>query len=203
MDKWDQLFNSEACQKIYPMHTVLLVKLFDTENKLFVFYQRESKLFVFFSRSNKILWWYFLELFRQKLFLNYYFDNQCNVYNYVDTNCFLDQSFNANDVDNGIWTLCLIPPATAWSDKCFSQSQYKVFFLQIVKSTFVIFTSIFGRPAHQTPAYIIFFQSAKFRLLWLVDQLKCGIRDWSILSCWDEFKLQFQVQFVLNIYPVQ
>ena len=55
MDKWDHLFNSEACQKIYPMHTVLLVKLFDTENKLFVFYQRESKLFVFFSRSNKIL----------------------------------------------------------------------------------------------------------------------------------------------------
>ena len=38
-------------------------------------------------------------------------------------------------------------------------------FLQIVKSTFVIFTSIFGRPAHQTPAYIIFLQSAKFRLL--------------------------------------
>ena len=39
----------------------------------------------------------------------------------------------------------------------FSQSQYKVFFLQILKSTFVIFSSIFGRPAHQTPAYIIFF----------------------------------------------
>ena len=55
MDKWDHLFNSEACQKIYPMHTVLLVKLFDTEKKLFVFYQRESKVFVFFSRSNKIL----------------------------------------------------------------------------------------------------------------------------------------------------
>ena len=84
------------------MHTVLLVKLFDTKSKLFVFYQRESKLFVFFSRSNKILRWYLLELFRQKLFLNYYFDNQCNVYNYVDINCFLDQCFNANDVDNGI-----------------------------------------------------------------------------------------------------
>ena len=55
MDNWDHLFNSEACQKIYRMHNVLLVKLFDTENKLFVFYQRESKLFVFFSRSNKIL----------------------------------------------------------------------------------------------------------------------------------------------------
>ena len=55
MDKWDHLFNSEACQKIYPMHTVLLVKLFDTENSLSVFYQRESKLFVFVSRSNKIL----------------------------------------------------------------------------------------------------------------------------------------------------
>ena len=48
IDKWDHLFNSEACQKIYPMHTVLLVKLFDTKNKLFVLYQGESKLFVFF-----------------------------------------------------------------------------------------------------------------------------------------------------------
>ena len=48
----------------------------------------------------------------------------------------------------------------------FQKVNKKSFFLQIVKSTFVIFTSIFGRPAHQTPAYtIIFFRSAKFRLL--------------------------------------
>ena len=165
---------------------------------------REKVSYLYFLRSNKILWWYLFELFRQKLFLtHYYFDNQCYLYNYVDINCFLDQNFNANDVDNGIWTLCLIPPATAWSDKCFSQSHYKVFFLQMVKSTFVIFTSKFGGPAHQTPEYIVFFQSAKFQPLWLVDQPKCGLRDLSILSCWDEFKLQFQVQFVLIIYSVQ
>ena len=86
-------------------------------------------------------------------------------------------------------TLCLTPPPP------------QVFFLQFVKSTFVIFTSIFGRPAHQTPAYIIFFQSAKFRLLWLVDQPKCGLLDWSISSCWYEFKLQFQVSLCWTSIP--
>ena len=68
MDKWDHLFNSEACQKIYPMHTVLLVKLFDTENKLFVFYQRESKLFVFFRVPIK----YFDSIFWNYLGKNYF-----------------------------------------------------------------------------------------------------------------------------------
>ena len=162
------------------MHTVLLVKLFDTKNKLFVFYQRKSKLFVIFWRSIKILWWYLSEIFRQKLFLNYYFDNQCNVYNYVDINCFLDQSFNANDVDNSIWTICLIPPATAWSDKCFSQSQYKVFFSTNRQINFCNFyvniwspcssnTSIHHLfPICQISAIVIGW-STKRRLTWLVD----------------------------------
>ena len=29
-------------------------------------------------------------------------DSQCNGMNYVDNNYFIDQNFNANDVDNGI-----------------------------------------------------------------------------------------------------
>ena len=49
MDKWDHLFNSEGCQKIYPMHTVLLVKLFDTE-KNYLYFIREKVSYLYFFR---------------------------------------------------------------------------------------------------------------------------------------------------------
>ena len=77
-------------------------KIFDTKNKLFVFYQRESKLFVFFCVPIKYFDGSYWKYLGKKLFLNYYFENHCNVYNYVDINCFPDQKFNANDVDIGI-----------------------------------------------------------------------------------------------------
>ena len=61
---------------------------------------------------------------------------------------------------------CVLSPLRPHdSTNVFHKVNMKSFFLQIVKSTFVNFTLLFGRPAHQTPAYIIFFQSAKFRLL--------------------------------------
>ena len=53
--------------KKYPMHTVLLVKIFDTKNKLFVFYQRESKVFVFFFAIQKNTLMVFIGIIRAKI----------------------------------------------------------------------------------------------------------------------------------------
>ena len=90
------------------MHNVLLVKLFDTTNKLFVFDQRKVNYLYFFRVPKNYfdgIYWNYLGNF-----FNYYFDNQCNVYDYVDINYFLDQNFNANDVDMMVFELCVLSP---------------------------------------------------------------------------------------------
>ena len=76
IDKWDHVFNSEGCQKIYPMHTVLLANLFDTKINYLYFIREKVSFLYFFSRCDKTLRWHLLELFRQKFSLKLLFFSQ-------------------------------------------------------------------------------------------------------------------------------
>ena len=110
------------------------------------------------------------------------------IYTIMSTSIVFLIKVSTQRVSTMVFEPCVLspPPATAWSGKCFSQSQYKVFFYKS-SNQLVIFTSVHLYPLLQRVWYqqAMVLHASSIYMHWWV-QILCWI--WKIFSKWEILK---------------